>query len=119
MEVGDGDAEGGHEEDFDAADVRGVVHVVVACHGAPGCRGAVDDRQQGEDGAGEVCACIGCWGGVVGVAACLAKDDHEDHEEDEPGVSLVDENGIESHEGDCECHDSEDNDSENQGDVSV
>ena len=41
---GDGDAEGSHEEDFDTADVGGVVHVVVAGHGAPGGGGAVHDR---------------------------------------------------------------------------
>ena len=50
---GDRDAKGCHEEDLGAGDVGGVVHVVIGRHGAPGGTGAVDDGQEGENGAGE------------------------------------------------------------------
>lgn len=48
---GDCDPERRHQEDLDARHVRRVVHVVVARHRAPARRAAVDDREQGEDGA--------------------------------------------------------------------
>ena len=116
---GERDAEGRHEEDLDAGDVGRVVDVVVGGHGAPGGGAAVDDGQEGEDGTGERGAGEGGRRAVVGVSSGLTEDDHENDEEDEPSVALVDEDRIQADEADEEGYHSEDDDAEGERDVPV
>lgn len=87
---GDRDAEHGHEEDLPPVHVYGVVDVVVARHGLPGCRATVYDGDQIEHRAAEFHAVDCRCGRVVCVFARLREEDDEDDEEEEPCVALVD-----------------------------
>lgn len=99
--------------------MRRVVHVVVGRHGAPGRGAAVDDGQEGQDRPGEGGARDRGRGRVVGVFSRLAEDDHEDDEVNQPGVALVDEDGIQPDKADDQRHHRDHNDAHHQRDVSV
>lgn len=90
------------------------MHVIVRRHGAPGCGRAVDDGDERENCPGQGCAVERGGCGVVGVRPRLAKDDHEDDEKDQPGVALVDQDGLQADEGDGQRHDGQDHNADGQ-----
>lgn len=90
-----------------------MLDVVVRGDGSPRDRRAIDDSQQRQHDAGFVVTGQGALGVDVGAGRHLAVHNHEQDEEDSPGVLLVLEDGAQTTEVEGGAADGDDNDANN------
>lgn len=105
---GDADTKSAEDENLDLGGVDGVVDVVIGGDGGPGARTTVDNGEQGEDVSGKVGTMKLSIHDVDSMRSGHTVHDHENDEEDQPGVLLVVENGFETAEVDDTATESND-----------
>lgn len=63
---------------------------------------------------------MNCWRwGVVRVLSCLGEEYNKDNEENEPGITLIDQDSLETNERDQCGYYCQDDDTNDEGDVTV